>query len=483
MPTQLEFLHLPTEVLDKIVKNLGPRDHSALRQTCWKTRQLVLAYVFRIVTLDFNQEFIIRLQSQCLERENGISRAAVQSYTREIQLIAPSRAARSQGSLHELSPSNETAFSSDQALSAFQRIERVTIGDCGVRNGAHDTIIPVLKHLSSLETLHSVHIILEETTLWPFYRPSYQLPHALTTDSRIENPSIGLLGGPSEITRLTLDGRAFGLLSFPKLQRFLRNVIQLKLYALTLYGLDFDAAGVEGLLPHLTHLRELRIEVNVQNTRILWPALETAQIKLQVLGAKDQASPQLLRYLSSFSGLQELSMSGDNKSDREVCTADIIAAIRTHSPTLRELDISDEIHDRWVCSDEITEVLRECTALQRLSVAVRATANATLDILRVASSLPSCEALFLVSFKGKQIRSYTEVITSHSQISSCIERFAIPDGSRLHNIRCYYYSQSDEMRPVAWALSRQRYIDDDDSFNEDNLQIGWRSDDEEEEEE
>ncbi|KAI5812529.1 hypothetical protein BZA77DRAFT_375196 [Pyronema omphalodes] len=382
MPGQPELLHLPAELLQQIVKYLDPEDHSVLRRTCWTTRVFVLPYVFRTVNLNFLLDDCVQRQFQCLAAENGISRTAVKAYTRELCVIAPCWPAGRPYSL----------FSPEKALSAFQGIESVKIINYDVRSSAYDTIVPVLEYLASLKTLRSVKIVLRKILRGSSSRHIYscQPDLTITTDSRIENPFIGLLGGPSAITRLTLDGRAFDRRCLPQLGWFFRNVIPLKLHALDLHGWDFDAAGIESLLPHLTHLRELRIEVHLRNTEILWPALETAKIKLEVLHANRQTSPQLLQYLSSFSGLQKLTMS--RGFDCQDCSStDIAVAIRTHARSLRELQVMDRTHDQWLYGDEIADALRQCIMLQTLTVAV--TDDREMELFRLASSLPNLKSL------------------------------------------------------------------------------------------
>ncbi|KAI5808339.1 hypothetical protein BZA77DRAFT_298331 [Pyronema omphalodes] len=460
MSGKTELLHLPAELLHEIVKyrstlifppceQLNPRDCSVLRQTCWTTRQLVLADAFRIVKLNFTSSQRIQRQLQCLAAENGISRTAVKAYTRELHVIAGSwytkshdslSERRTQASLHGTSPQNGTVFSPAQALSAFQGIESVEacrIINCDVRSGTYDALVPVLEYLASLKTLHNVYIGLANILGGSLsqHGPLYQRDFAITTDLSIENRFLGLLGATSGITRLTLDGQAFRYHCLPELGWFFRNLVPLKLHALALDGLYIDAAGVEALLPNLAHLRELTIQVNVQNTEILWQALETAKIKLQVLDAKGQASPQLLQYLTSFSGLQKLSMSHGYDSE-ECSSTEITVAIQTHARSLRELYILDKDLE-WVYGDEISDALRQCIILQTLVVAV--TRERSLELFHLASSLPSLEIL-----KFEPVDYGITCEEAQLMMSFRMDLFRIPDGSRLRVIDFYC--------PLLWRL-------------------------------
>jgi hypothetical protein len=304
---------------------------------------------------------------------------------------------------------------------------------------------------------------------------------------------MGFLAAASGITELELDSGRCGHASLcADLGWLFSNLSPLKLHALYLDGWQVDAAGAKGLLPHLGQLRELRIGRHVQSASLLWPALETAEIKLQTLHAKRQASPQLLQYLSSFSGLQELSMSGVNEYRRDSDTLDIAATIRTHALSLRELDILCKRDIRWGYCNEIADALGQCTALRTLAVAVPGAETAVsttlpliytagtngseqLELFHLVASLPLFETLQIElvmpplifgAHQARQARDYELVDILEILISNCIHTFSIPKGSRLHEIEWYPVARHDQYFSDMWSDSEEEN-DDDDHFYDD----------------
>ncbi|KAI5812528.1 hypothetical protein BZA77DRAFT_296733 [Pyronema omphalodes] len=409
MSNRRELLHIPTELLQQIVKYLDLSGLSALRQTCWTTRHLVLPSIFETFRIDFNREDLLRSQIQSLGVEGGISRTAVKAYTRKIRLQAPYAPGTLQYSLSRLktrasrrkkSLQSDTAFSPAQALSAFQDIEELMtcrVFDCDVRIGACDRIVPVLEYLASLKTLRSLNISLATKMdgLSSEYSPTGPTPPAVTIDSKIENPFVSLLAASPGISKLSI--RAWRLdyrNTYLELGWFFKNLSPLSLHSLQLVGLCMDDAGFRSLVPHLGQLRELWFNIADHNASPIWPALETAHIKLQVLHAGRKASPQLLQYLSSFSGLQELTISSQYDFHLSDYITDIAIAIRKHGPTLRKLDLNDGINDQWLYANEIAEALKQCTALQGLVVRI-AEFDSVVYFHNLVSDLPSFETLQL----------------------------------------------------------------------------------------
>ncbi|KAI5817002.1 hypothetical protein BZA77DRAFT_343991 [Pyronema omphalodes] len=400
MPGQPELLDLPAEVLREIVECLDPRDHSVLRQTCWSTRHYALAYAFQTITLDFRREEIVRSQFQCLEVENGISRMAVQAYTRQIHIIG--RQTRLDFCPTRPAAPIRPGVLPERALSAFQGVESIS--------GVNRSINLIVMYLAVLPNLRSAHICLTEKLKWT--GPSWGLRDI--SAAGIQNPLLGFLDKAQGITKLELSsGCSFNSFDLEDLQRFFSKVRPLKLYSLSLCGQwPIRADFVANLLPHLSELRELRIDDTVANSPLLWPKFQAAQIKLRVLHAKGQASPELTEYLSSFSGLQELSLSNKYENYPEVI-------IRKHARSLRELHILHKMDGLWIYENDIAEALKQCTALRTLVVSVTAE-SATLHLGPVVSD----DTSEYESLAFEEVRR----LMSHAQA------FNVKYGRRLRNI-------------------------------------------------
>ncbi|KAI5808338.1 hypothetical protein BZA77DRAFT_362631 [Pyronema omphalodes] len=367
------LLDLPINLLCDIVELVDPVDQSALRQTCWTTRMAVLPFIFRTVTLDFSRKDIVRLQLQSLAIDNGISRVAVKAYTRELHIVLSSERTESKRSLSEQSLPDATPFSYAHALSAFQNLKSLKITNGSkMRCGGYDAIAPVLHYLASFNTLRGLDISLSTMMdgISSRHSPSGLTLPVNTTDSKIENPFVSLIATSPGITVLKLRAWPLDYRDDPvAFESLFSNICPLSLHALHLCGaFRINAAGVRSLLPHLSQLRELSVNGEVDNISLLWPALQTAGIELEVLHAKGKASRPLLRYLSSFSKLRELSISSAYNFDLRDYIPDIAMAIREHAPNLRELDIVDELASGWAF--DIEDILMECIYLKRLAVTV-----------------------------------------------------------------------------------------------------------------
>ncbi|KAI5806021.1 hypothetical protein BZA77DRAFT_298470 [Pyronema omphalodes] len=345
MPRRVQLLDLPTELLYEIVSYLEPPEHSTLRKTCWTTRNVIAPHAFKDLTLNFQRRGVAQRHLQSLEYEGGITRAA-----------------------------ESEAAGGRNLLSVFQKLEGFQIIDVESHGRTYDAISQLLKYFESLQGLRWAHFILDHANIGISLRFPHLTRLVIQCDARMHQSLVSIFAGAPRLTHLALilgvspsnDGSSVTLST---LFGHLDPSSPLELDCLNLEGWEIDDAAVQNIIPHLRKLHNLNLGEHVDGTELLWSALQAEGVKLEILFAPGHASQQLLQYLTSFSGLKEVSIStpdDDIYDDSDVFN--VVDVIRAHAMTLQEVAILM----KWGCEDhnseEIADALEACTCVRKIAL-------------------------------------------------------------------------------------------------------------------
>ncbi|KAF8246475.1 hypothetical protein K440DRAFT_363751 [Wilcoxina mikolae CBS 423.85] len=178
----------------------------------------------------------------------------------------------------------------------------------------------------------------------------------------------------------------------PKLSQLLRqpDITTLNLHKLSIDSWTVDATSAELLLPHIRHLKNLTVGRQIRgDIESLWRALKRAKIHVQSLTADETATPGLMKYLRSYSGVQNLQLSPAVEDSSTVNSLPL--ALIAHRATLQTLDITATYNLPWTYGSKFSPAIRKCTQLRELTIA--ATDRRTSLILQDISSLPHLEVV------------------------------------------------------------------------------------------
>ncbi|KAI5806022.1 hypothetical protein BZA77DRAFT_296731 [Pyronema omphalodes] len=371
MPRRVQLLDLPTELLYEIVSYLEPPEHSTLRKTCWTTRNVIAPHAFKDLTLNFQRRGVAQRHLQSLEYEGGITRAAVKEHIRTLSILEP-RMYR--GTTHLWGEPESEAAGGRNLLSVFQKLEGFQIIDVESHGRTYDAISQLLKYFESLQGLRWAHFILDHANIGISLRFPHLTRLVIQCDARMHQSLVSIFAGAPRLTHLALilgvspsnDGSSVTLST---LFGHLDPSSPLELDCLNLEGWEIDDAAVQNIIPHLRKLHNLNLGEHVDGTELLWSALQAEGVKLEILFAPGHASQQLLQYLTSFSGLKEVSIStpdDDIYDDSDVFN--VVDVIRAHAMTLQEVAILM----KWGCEDhnseEIADALEACTCVRKIAL-------------------------------------------------------------------------------------------------------------------
>jgi len=209
-----------------------------------------------------------------------------------------------------------------------------------------------------------------------------KLPAALAEDFVRQLRKLGTSGGLHALKSLQLD--------FPPRRETVHSVLhtilqgvpageKLILRELWVNGWTLQLDSVT--LPHLRHLSSLHIsnmqDQGLDTQRYLWNSMERARICLREISVKD-ISPPFLDYLSSYRGLETLTISeqssqqnfhgGDAKVAHTFCRRLYYDVLPLHKDSLKKFHIDDQMDIRKHITADYAAMLQSCSMLESVKV-------------------------------------------------------------------------------------------------------------------
>ncbi|KAF8539594.1 hypothetical protein BDD12DRAFT_881978 [Trichophaea hybrida] len=427
------IISLPVELLDQIIQHLEKPELSLLRQTCWAFRCAVIPKIFRRLEIDLTNE----LQLECLATAGTVSNQASVLHTKEVKAI-----------LGRDGKALSDAMSTISALKAVEQVELCFWAE-GVSpdtdywiNTPVDSISPAL---ASLPHLRGVHLTFPRESSGPPL-PDLSGLHdlrSLVFDLHLTNsdwPSFlhslsRALTNKPKLEELTLNTGMYGYSweDIPKLSQLLQqpDISTLNLHTLSIDSWTINATSAELLLPHIRHLKTLTIGRQIRgDIESLWRALKHAKIHVQSLTADETATPGLMKYLRSYSGVQNLQLSPAVEDSSTINSLPL--ALIAHRATLQTLDITATYNLLWAYGSKLSPAIRKCTQLRELTIA--ATDRRTALILQDISSLSNLEVVKIHAAIGLH-RCGTGAMGARARMTPLIRQqvreFVVPPESAL----------------------------------------------------
>jgi len=353
----------------------------------------VVPKVFRRLEIDSTN----RLQLECLATAGTVSNLASAVHTKELRVTL----GRDGKALSDVMSTVSALKAVEQVELRFwaERTERLSFvslltllleySDCHSNRRSLDTdywidtpVDSIPPALTSLSHLQGVHFII------PRGCPASQLPDlsglhnlkSLAVDSHLQNsdwPSFlhsltrALTNKPNlEELKLSTSMYGYSWEDIPKLSELLQqpNISTLNLHTLSIDSWTVDAASVKLLIPHIRNLKVLTVGSLIRgDIDSLWRALKYAKIRVQSLTAKEIATPGLMKYLRSYSGVRDLQLS---PAVENTTTANSLPlALIAHRATLQTLDITATYNLLWAYGCKFSPAIQKCTQLRELTIA------------------------------------------------------------------------------------------------------------------
>ncbi|ESK89392.1 hypothetical protein Moror_16235 [Moniliophthora roreri MCA 2997] len=185
---------------------------------------------------------------------------------------------------------------------------------------------------------------------------------------------------------------------------------QLPVNTLRLESLHLRGWNVQPTLKMICHFRSLHtlclLDDKAKNHHILWKSLQLAGISLRHLTVEPARSSELLAYLESFSGLEELSIlypDEERKDSDDLARRFYQDTLPRHSESLRKLEVLPHYEGVWAIGLDDVHVFGCCKRLVSLSVSLKADdvqpKNWDLDVvanlINRLTEIPSMEFIML----------------------------------------------------------------------------------------
>ncbi|KAH9479909.1 hypothetical protein JR316_0008505 [Psilocybe cubensis] len=461
----LELLSLPPEIIEKITEYLGGTHKKTVRRVCRYLNEIVEHQLFSNIVLKYSnyQPDLICEQLEALASRTTTARIHARSleirgFSPDSHLGARSRSrsvernrnsrSRSRGPLAEAHSVNKGLLAHlGQAICSLRKVQEVWW-----HVGMHDpewVQIVVMDSLVSLPALSELRISLGGGTASSLkleqltdlrkititgsclhYRRDVVsgLRTLISNSPRLTHLDVGhnyrsddsdistlhdLLGAvppasPLNLSHLTLRGWCIRLddITLPHLRSLVSLSLHVNLDTRTFSPSDLDDSAHEELLR--------RTAAFSSSTEEIWDTLREERICLKEL-TTDEVNDALLDYLSSYSGLQKLTLTSATAHSAKKSDALAMKFYRDvlpkHAGTLVSLDVCPVYEGKWCFGKHNSSSLLQCTKLSNLKIHINSEdinrakkQDVVWTLLEVAEDLPNLSQLSISSADSESNR-------------------------------------------------------------------------------